>query len=69
MPTLLHERVSDLYYDGMVEVVQEFIKSSATINAINYQKDTIESSKNDITKYSETSGAHKIIAIFDSISV
>lgn len=72
MPAILHEKALNLYYDylsigGMPEVVQEFINSNSIINAIDYQKDIIESYKNDITKYSETSNAPKIIATFDSI--
>ena len=74
MPTLMHKKALDLYYDylavgGMPEVVQEFINSGSTINAIDYQKDIIESYKNDITKYSEPSDANKIIATFDSIPI
>lgn len=74
MPALLHNKALDLYYDylsigGMPEVVQEFINSNSTINAIDYQKAIIESYKSDITKYSEATDAHKIIATFDSIPV
>ena len=75
MPSLLHNKAIDLYYDyltigGMPEVVQEFINSNSTINAIDYQKTIIESYKNDITKYcDEPSDANKIIATFDSIPV
>lgn len=74
MPDIIHEKALELYYDylsigGMPEVVKEFIKTNSTINAIDYQKDIIESYKNDITKYSELSGALKIIATFDSIPV
>ncbi len=74
MPNLLHEKALNLYYDyltigGMPEVVQEFISSNSTINAIDYQKAILESYKNDITKYSETTDAPKIIATFDSIPV
>ena len=45
---------------GMPEVIKEFINTNSTINAIDYQKDIIESYKNDITKYSEPSYAPKI---------
>ena len=74
MPDLIHKKALDLYYDylsvgGMPEVVKEFINLNSTINAIDYQKDIIESYKNDITKYSEISDAPKIIATFDSIPV
>ncbi len=74
LPTLMHKKALDLYYDyltigGMPEVVQEFINTNSTINAIDYQHAIIESYKNDITKYSETSDAPKIIATFDSIPV
>ncbi len=74
MPSLLHQKALELYYDylsigGMPEVVQEFINSNSTINAIDYQKAIIESYKNDITKYSETTSAPKIIATFDSIPI
>lgn len=74
MPDLIHKKALDLYYDyltvgGMPEVVQEFINSNSTINAIDYQKDIIEAYKNDITKYSEPSDALKIVATFDSIPV
>lgn len=72
---LLHKKAIDLYYDyitigGMPEVVQEYINSNSVINAIDYQKNIIESYKNDITKYCDESGfANKIIASFDSIPV
>lgn len=75
MPSVLHKKAIELYYDyvtigGMPEVVQEFINSNSTINAIDYQKNIIESYKNDITKYCyETNDANKIIATFDSIPV
>ena len=74
LPTLMHKKALDLYYDyltigGMPEVVQEFINTNSTINAIDYQNAIIESYKNDITKYSEPSDAPKIIATFDSIPV
>lgn len=74
MPDLIHKKALNLYYDylsigGMPEVVKEFINTNSTINAIDYQKDIIESYKNDITKYSEPSDANKIIATFDSIPV
>lgn len=74
MPDLIHKKALELYYDylsigGMPEVVKEFINTNSTINAIDYQKDIIESYKNDITKYSEPSDSPKIIATFDSIPV
>ncbi len=74
MPSLLHKQALDLYYDylaigGMPEVVNEYINSKSMITAIDYQKSIIESYKNDITKYSDTSYAPKIIAAFDSIPV
>lgn len=74
MPNLIHKKALELYDDylsigGMPEVVKEFINTNSTINAIDYQKDIIESYKNDITKYSEPSNAPKIIATFDSIPV
>lgn len=74
MPDSIHKTALELYYDylslgGMPEVVQEYINSNSMINAIDYQKDILESYKNDITKYSETSDAPKIIATFDSIPV
>ena len=74
MASSSHDKALDLYYDyltigGMPEVVQEFINSNSTINAIDYQKGIIESYKNDITKYSKSSDAPKIIAAFDSIPV
>ena len=74
MPDLIHKKALDLYYDylsigGMPEVVREFINTNSTIQAIDYQKDIIESYKNDITKYSDLSDAHKIISTFDSIPV
>ena len=73
-PTLMHKKALDLYYDyltigGMPEVVQEFINTNSTINAIDYQNAILESYKNDITKYSETSDAPKILATFNSIPV
>ena len=74
MPSLLHKEALDLYYNylaigGMPEVVNEFINSNSLITAIDYQTSIIESYKNDITKYSETTDAPKIIATFDSIPV
>lgn len=74
LPDIIHKKALDLYYDylsigGMPEVVKEFISSNSTINAIDYQKDIIESYKNDITKYSDPSLSTKIIATFDSIPV
>lgn len=74
MPELIHKKALELYYDylsigGMPEVVKEYINTNSTINAIDYQKDIIESYKNDITKYSEPSNASKIIAAFNSIPV
>ena len=74
MPDIIHKKALDLYYDylsigGMPEVVQEFINTNSTINAIDHQKGIIESYKNDVTKYSESSDAPKIIATFDSIPV
>lgn len=72
LPNTLHEKALELYYDylstgGMPEVVHEFINTNSIINAIDYQKDIIESYRNDITKYSGISDAPKIIATFDSI--
>ena len=74
MPSIIHEKALELYYDylcigGMPEVVQEFINTNSTINAIDHQKDIIESYKNDITKYSDTSYAPKIISAFNSIPI
>lgn len=74
MPELFHKKALELYYDylsigGMPEVVQEFINTNSIINAIDYQKNIIESYKNDITKYSESNAAIKIISTFDSIPV
>ena len=74
MPSLLHKQALELYYDylsigGMPEVVDEYIKTNSMITAIDYQKDIIESYRNDITKYCETADAPKIIATFDSIPV
>lgn len=74
MSNLMHEKALELYYDylsvgGMPEVVREYINSNSIINAIDYQKDIIESYKNDITKYSEPSNSPKILAAFDSIPV
>lgn len=75
LATLLHDKAMDLYYDyltigGMPEVVQEYIHSKSLIQAIDYQKNIIESYKNDITKYCEsTNTANKILATFHSIPV
>ena len=74
MPSLLHKQALDLYYNylaigGMPEVVNEFINSNSLISPIDYQKSIIDSYKNDITKYSETTNVPKIIATFDSIPV
>ena len=73
--TTLHNKALDLYYDylvigGMPEVVKEYINSNSTINAIDYQKNIIESYKNDITKYcDDANAANKILATFDSIPI
>ncbi len=74
MASLLHEQALDLYYDylalgGMPEVVQEYINTNSLINSIDYQKAIIESYKSDITKYSETASAPKIIAAYESIPI
>lgn len=74
MPDLIHEKALDLYYDylsigGMPEVVNEYINTNSVINAIDYQKNIIESYKNDITKYCDSSYSPKIISTFDSIPV
>ncbi len=75
MPSTLHDKAMNLYYDyltigGMPEVVQEFINSNSCLSAIDYQKNIIESYKNDITKYcNETNDANKILATFDSIPI
>lgn len=75
LTSFLHEKALDLYYEylvigGMPEVVQEFINTNSTINAIDYQKGIIESYKNDITKYSsDASEANKIILTLESIPV
>lgn len=75
LPNSLHEKALDLYYDylilgGMPEVVQEYINSHSMISAIDYQKNIIESYKNDITKYCEDGNeANKILATFESIPV
>lgn len=74
MPELSHKKALDLYYDylaigGMPEVVKEYINTNSIINAIDYQKDIIESYRSDITKYSDSSTVSKIIATFDSIPV
>ncbi len=74
MPDTLHKQALEIYYDyltigGMPEVVQEFINSNSTVNAIDYQNAIIESYKSDITKYSETTDSPKIIATFASIPI
>lgn len=75
MSSMLHEKAMDLYYDyltigGMPEVVNEYIQSNSIITAIDYQKAIIESYKNDVTKYCDSSSAaNKILATFDSIPV
>lgn len=75
LDSVQHENAMNLYYEylkigGMPEVVQEFINTNSTIGAIDYQKNIIESYKNDITKYcSDATEANKIILTFDSIPV
>ena len=75
MQDIMHEKALELYYDyltlgGMPEVVSEYLTNNSLIEAIDYQKNIIESYKNDITKYCDNSGlANKIIACFDSIPV
>ncbi len=69
---LIHNKALELYFDylcigGMPEVVDSYIKTNSTVNAIDYQKNIIESYKNDITKYADSKDAVKIIATFDSI--
>lgn len=71
----IHEKALDLYYDyltlgGMPEVVNDYLVNKSLIGAIDYQKNIVESYKNDITKYCEnTNLANKVIAAFDSIPV
>lgn len=75
MKTILHEKALDLYYDyltlgGMPEVIYTYLTTYSIVEAIDYQKNIIESYKNDITKYCDNSStANKIIACFDSIPV
>ena len=75
MTNVLHNKAIDLYYEyltigGMPEVVNEYIKSNSLITAIDYQKNIIESYKNDITKYCDNANsANKILASFDSIPI
>lgn len=74
MPELIHNKAMELYYDylsigGMPEVVNTYINTNSIISAVDYQKAIIESYRNDITKYCDTSDAHKIIATFDSIPI
>lgn len=75
MQDIMHEKALELYYDyltlgGMPEVVSEYLTNNSLIEAIDYQKNIIESYKNDITKYCDNSSlANKIIACFDSIPV
>ena len=69
---LMHNKALELYFDylcigGMPEVVDTYIKTNSTVNAIDYQKGIIESYKNDITKYADSKDAVKIISTFDSI--
>lgn len=68
----LHGEALRLYYNylivgGMPEVVKEYIDSNSFVKTIDYQKAIINSYKSDITKYSDTNDANKIIASFDSI--
>lgn len=71
----LHEKAMNLYEDylmvgGMPEVVREFIQSKSAISAIDYQKNILESYKNDITKYCKNMNeANKILATFQSIPI
>ena len=74
MPELIHNKAMELYYDylsigGMPEVVNTYINTNSIISAVDYQKAIIESYRNDITKYCDTSDAPKIIATFDSIPI
>ena len=55
METILHEKALDLYYDyltlgGMPEVIYTYLTTNSIVEAIDYQKNIIESYKNDITK-------------------
>lgn len=71
----IHEKALDLYYNyltlgGMSEVVNDYLVNKSLIGAIDYQKNIVESYKNDITKYCEnTNLANKVIAAFDSIPI
>ena len=71
----IHEKALDLYYDyltlgGMPEVVNDYLVNKSLIGSIDYQKNIVESYKNDITKYCEnTNLANKVIAAFDSIPI
>ena len=75
MPEVQHKKALELYYDylvigGMPEVVQEYINSNSLITAIDYQKNIIESYKNDITKYCiDGNESNKVLAAFNSIPV
>ena len=75
MTSTLHNKAMELYYDyltigGMPEVVKEFLSSNSLVTAIDYQKNIIESYKNDITKYcDDAKEANKILVTFDSIPV
>ncbi len=75
LPEIIHNKALDLYYDylilgGMPEVIKAYLESNSIISAIDYQKNIIESYKNDITKYCKNgTEANKIILTFDSIPI
>ena len=54
----------------MTEVIYTYLTTNSIVETIDYQKNIIESYKNDITKYCDNSStANKIIVCFDSIPV
>ena len=68
----LHKKAMDLYKDylivgGMPEVVANYIETDSLINAVDVQYLILTSYQNDVTKYTGSSEANKILATFNSI--
>lgn len=54
----------------MTEVIYTYLTTNSIVETIDYQKNIIESYKNDITKYCDNSSTtNKIIVCFDLIPV
>lgn len=74
MEQVLHDKALDLYRDylitgGMPEVVKEYIQTNSLVSAVDIQTNIIESYRGDMSKYTESKIANKIIMTYNSIPV